>query len=283
MVYGGAINGVGLSNPNAYRLGGGVVYCVMGIPNGRVAANGLQPVRVTQVGIYAGGRNGAVTANVTVGTGQTGNFAMPGGGGGTYGLYGLGAAPAYFSGTQQTTLAINHDGSLNYGRGGVGGVNIYESGALAWSDATLVGDYWYEQVPAAPSMIAATPGPAGQVTVQFGGSGDTGDAAITGWQLQYADNPGFGGAVTVGSSGTTSFNLTPGKTYWFRAAGRNNVSDAYGTTGPWSGSIAATMRSGGKVSVNDQWRSGVVKVSVNDQWRDGIVRVSNGTTWKDAL
>lgn len=281
MVYGGAINGVGLTNPNAYKLGGGVVYSIMGIPNGRQAANGLQPVRITQVGIYAGGRNGAITANVTVGTGQTGNFAMPGGGGGTYNVYGLGAAPAYFSGTQQTTLAINTDGSLNYGRGSIGGVNIYEGNELAWSNATLVGDYWFEQVPAAPSMLDATPGPAGQMTVRFGGSGDTGDAPITGWKLQYADNPGFGSAVTVDSSGTSVLNLTPGRTYWFRAAGRNNVADAYGTTGPWSGVISAMARSGGQIRQGNTYRPSLTKIRQSGVWRDLVIKSRVGGTWKD--
>jgi hypothetical protein len=281
MVYGGAINGVGLTNPNAYKLGGGVVYSVMGIPNGRQAANGLQPVRITQVGVYAGGRNGAITANVTVGTGQTGNFAMPGGGGGTYNVYGLGAAPAYFPGTQQTTLAINTDGSLNYGRGSIGGVNIYEGGSLAWSDATLVGDYWYEQVPAAPTMLSATPGPGGTITVQFGGSGDTGDAPITGWFLQYATNPQFNGATTINSSGTSTITGQPGTTYWFRAAGRNNVADAFGTSGPWSGAISALARSGGQIRVGNAWRPSLTKVRVGGSWRDVVVKVRSGGAWKD--
>lgn len=284
MPYGGAINGIGLSSANGYFLGAGVAYSVMGIPDGRQAANGLRPTHVYQVGVYAAGYGGARTFNVTVGNGQTGNFVLNGGGSAGYQVLGLGAVPALFSGTQQTTLAINADGSAYYGRGSLGGYSVYEKGgAVAWSNSTLVGDYWYAQVPAAPTMLGAAPGAAGSVTVQFSGSGDTGDSAITGWHLQYADNPSFSAPTTVASSGTSVLKLTPGKTYWFRAAGRNYVSDAYGTTGPWSGAIAATMRSGGKVSVDGAWRSGVVKVSVNDVWRDGIVRVSDGSTWKDAL
>jgi hypothetical protein len=145
-------------------------------------------------------------------------------------------------------------------------------GSLTWGTA-----------PAAPSMVDAVPGPAGSVTVRFSGSGDTGGVNITGWILAYADNPAFSGAGIVASTGTTTLNLTPRKTYWFKSAGRNDLLDAFGRYGAWSGAISATMRSGGKVSVGGAWRAGVVKVSIGGVWRDGIVRTSVGGSWKGAL
>lgn len=274
------INGVNSPTNTSGFTSGNPVWVLDTVPTAPAAANGLRPIRISGLHLdYAG----TVTFGVWNADGSDGAGAPYATGGG-FGRY---SAPIskYLPNANLQDIRVgwfSPQGSINFGRAGVAGRTIVD-GYGNYGDASLTGLWTYETVPAAPSMVSAVPGPAGQVTVRFGGSGDTGDAPITGWHLQYADNPGFGGAVTVNSNGTSSFTLTPGKTYWFRAAGRNNVSDAYGTTGPWSGAISATMRSGGKVSVDNAWRSGVVKVSVNGAWRDGIVRVSNGTTWKDAL
>lgn len=280
----GIINGVGNPSSASGWTGGTDAHCIMGIPDGRQAANGLRPVRVKEVGLYASGRGGDRNASIGVGGGSSAVFTLAAGGSAGYAVYGIGQAPAYFPGTQHTTLTISTTGSFYYGRAPIAGVDLYEGGSVAYAGHTLPGYYSYEEVPAAPAMVAAIPGPGGSVVVSFSGSGDTGDAPITGWKLQYADNPQFANAVTVDSNGTTAITkLTPGRTYWFRAAGRNNVADAYGTTGPWSGAIAATMRSGGKVRSGGAWKAALPKVRVGGAWKDALVKVRSGGTWKDAL
>jgi hypothetical protein len=132
-------------------------------------------------------------------------------------------------------------------------------------------------------MLDATPMPAGVIRVRFRGNGN-GGVPITGWKLQVATNSAFTtGVQTLDSSGTTDFKGTPGTLYYFRAAGRNDVVDSIGRYGAWSGVKSARARSGGKISVDDVWRPGVIRVSVDGKWRDGIIRVSVNGVWKDVL
>lgn len=278
------INGVNAPTNTSGFTSGNPVWVLDTVPTGRQAANGLRPIRMSGVHLDVGG-GGTLYFGVWNGDGQGGAGSQAVGTGAGVGRYSA-EVSKYIQDANLQDIRVgwfSASRSIQFGRAPVAGRTIVD-GAGDYPGSSLTGLWTYEQVPAAPAMAAAIVGPAGSVVVSFNGSGDTGDAPITGWRLQYADNPGFAGAVTVDSGGTTAITgLVPGRTYWFRAAGRNNVADAYGTTGPWSGAIAATMRAGGKVRAGGAWKSALPKVRVAGAWKDALVKVRSGGTWKDAI
>lgn len=276
----GVINGVGIPSSAAGWTGGTNVHAVMGIPDGRPCANGLRPVAVLTVGVYASGRGAARTAVVSVGGGNSGQFPLGAGGSAAYGVYGINGA--YFPGTQQTTLSIDTDGAFYYGRASVPGVDLYEGGSVAYSGSALPGYFSYAEAPAAPTMLSATPLPGGRVEVQFT-AGDDGGAPATGYILQYASRADFADAIGIPSTGTSVLQLQPGIRYYFRACTRNQVTDAYGTYSQWATPISAVMRSGGKVRAGGAWRTAQVKVRVAGAWRDAVIKVRSGGAWKDGI
>lgn len=90
---------------------------------------------------------------------------------------------------------------------------------------------WHGGSIGAPARIPKPPGPPNpigidQVTTtsfryQFSGTTD-GGSPITGWFVEYANNPSFTGSTTIGSNGTSVISgLTPGTTYYVRSWGNN--------------------------------------------------------------
>ena len=174
-------------------------------------------------------------------------------------------------------------GTLGAGRNTTNGKTMTDSADGDTVTGGICGWFTWSTAPAAPTMLEATPKEAGKILVRFQG-GDNGGADITGWKLQASLDAGFTQVVaTLDSSGTTTFQGVPGTTYWFRAAGRNGVTDAVGTWGGFSASKTATAKSGGKVSAGAAWRTAVWRVSVAGVHRDAIVRASVGGTWRDAI
>lgn len=91
-------------------------------------------------------------------------------------------------------------------------------------------------VPPAPGLAPASLITTTGMRTQFYSNGD-GGSAITGWQIQRAENAAFTvGLVTQASSGTDVWTgLTPATTYYFRARGSNSVGWS-----AWSNVISAT-------------------------------------------
>lgn len=255
------------------------------LPVARTAQNGLRPIIITGVHLFVGGNGAARQIYYFVSDGYGGqprtvDFIANSGGAVQRGV----GISAGFSdaGGQDFQIGIGGgSGALNIGRAGAGHRTIY---GTSFGGMTLAGVYTYAEVPSAPTMVSAVPGPAGTVTVSFTGNGvSDGDSGITGWVLQWAHNAQFNAGVgEVASNGTTSLNLEPGRQYWFRASGRNGVSDNFGTRGQWSGAISATMRSGGKIMRNGAFKDAFPKIRVNGQWRDAKVQVRSGGSWKPA-
>lgn len=259
--YGGSVNSTSghTSYPNNYVYTDGYTF-----PTGSLDSTGNRPVRVYDVNSdYASGASGIYSRITYRGVDTGGGYTFTASGGTFRHKIGYSSGQLYFG--RNTSSGTVHDAA----DGGTWG-------------GQLVGSFTWATAPAAPTMLSATPGPAGSVTVKFSGNSN-GGSSITGWVLQYSTSSNFSGATTVASNGTTTLNLTPGKLYYFRAAGRNDVVDSLGRYGAWSSSISATMRSGGKVSVSGVWKPGVTKVSVSGAWHDAIVRTSVSGVWKDAL
>ncbi len=137
------------------------------------------------------------------------------------------------------TVDINYDGSNSTSADDFG-----SSGTL-WTDASLVGDYNYYTLPAAPSGLSATAGNA-QVTLSWVAP-NNGGTAITGYKIEKADDSGFTTGLTSTTQTGTSYvwtGLTNGNTYYFRVAAINAVATAASTTSKYSGTASAAPTSG---------------------------------------
>lgn len=200
-----------------------------GFPAGNPDSTGARPVRVDGV-------------NITYVSGATGVVGYVGFAGA---VFTTGAIVSSAGGVCELRLHYS-GGTVYFGRNTANGLGTVDTGdGSSWVGGLVGGLYW-STAPVAPTMVSAVPGPGGTVTVTFAGHSD-GGAPITGWVLQYDDNAGFTSPSEVASTGSTVLTLTPGKKYWFRAAGRNGVVDALGRRSAWSASISATMLAGGLI------------------------------------
>lgn len=145
-------------------------------------------------------------------------------------------------------MCVKNGGSqMNFGRNTGNGATTIDAAGGSWTGG-LCGWLAWAQTATAPMMVSAAPSGPGKILVSFTGQYvDNGGSGITGWWLQYANNPGFAGATLIGSSGTSEISgLTPGVRYYFRAATRNGVSDMYGRASEFSSAISAMAIGGGR-------------------------------------
>lgn len=145
-------------------------------------------------------------------------------------------------------MCVKNGGDRMYfGRNTGNGATVFDAQGGSWPGG-LCGSLAWAQVATAPAMLDAVPTGPGKMRVTFTGAGvDNGGSAITGWWLQYANNPSFAGATLIASSGTSDITgLTPGVRYYFRAATRNGVSDAYGRASQFSAAISELAVGGGR-------------------------------------
>lgn len=139
-------------------------------------------------------------------------------------------------------------GTIFVGRGNKDGpIRRRDGEAVAWSEALYMTVNYAEVPPAPDTSLGLDQITSTSMRFRFSSTG-TGDSPITGWVVQYSKSPTFAsGVTTISSSGTSTItNLDPGSTYYFRAAGRNIVSDGNGTGhyGPWGTTRSATTLAG---------------------------------------
>lgn len=123
--------------------------------------------------------------------------------------------------------------------------DTFTSAGTLNSNASLVGNYNYYTLPAAPSGLSATAGNA-QVTLSWVAP-NNGGTAITGYKIERADDSGFTTGLTSTTQTGTSYiwtGLTNGNTYYFRVAAINAVATAASTTSKYSGTASAAPTSG---------------------------------------
>ncbi|UDL14794.1 minor tail protein [Microbacterium phage Gretchen] len=200
-----------------------------------------------------------------------------------------GAASYDFRGTNEIIVG---SGSKRVYHDGNGYATISFSGAVGGStvigSASAGGSLGLTRIPKPPGapLISGTVGgtvlgpknpTTTTMTVVFSGTTD-GGSAITGWEIQYAENSAFTqNAKSVASGGTTTITgLKPGFTYYFRARGRNGVG-----WGAYSATASAKTLTALYVSDGTSWNSVEVYVSDGTTWHLAELYLSDGTTWKE--
>lgn len=252
------------------------------MPGGRVCSDGIPRAGVTGVLVYSGGRYGGVGFQVTLGP-STSQY------------YSLGEVPtAVAIGPLPMPLFLVNGGSVRlsmyfsggrimFGGGGLGA--IYNGNGSYWA-GTLPGRIYYILPPEAPT-ISVTPSEDGtSVYIVTTGVGDHGEAAISGWAYQRADNAAFTvNVVTVVSAvPITMAGLGVGQQYFYRAASRNQLTDAAGVAGgAWSPTVARTQPDPN--ALGRQFRGSAFvpqdgRISTTGGWAFVEGRHWDGSTWK---
>lgn len=154
---------------------------------------------------------------------------------------------------------------------------LFAHNSQGWSPASAVLTLTIPDVPDTPSTAPVlTYTPPDTVSVAFAAPGN-GGSAITSYDVQYADNSAFTGAVSANSASSPKAisGLSPGKTYWFRV--RANNSQGSGAYGPAS---SVLVISGPKIYYDGEWHNTICYYKLNGVWRIAIPHVKVGGTWK---
>lgn len=210
----------------------------MTAPSARAAANGVQAMRSTRVRARVAGRGGSRSGKYVLGAVDSAAFTVAADTIASFGPW----ANCFvdFIGGQNIATEIDMNGSFYFARGGAGTALDGEGTTF---DGRIYFEIEYDEVPSQPTSIGATAAP-GSTTVDWSAPLDDGGGAVNGYLVQRATNNTFTQNLAQAEIGTvtqyTNNNLAAGTTYYWRVAAKNRVTDAFDTTGPWSGTVSAT-------------------------------------------
>jgi hypothetical protein len=271
------------SNQNGSSWSAGTLYVDgINLPVGRAMANGSQAVLITDLFAYVGGYGGNRNIYMSLGNAVTGVFTVGQSGAVPPGTGWVDASDWLVQGGSARFSVVGpSSGGLYFGHGGPG---TTVGPSQSWAGA-LGGAYIYAQSPSEPTILGAANITPTSMLTQFGWAGDDGGAGVTGFRVQFSPDPSFGSDVrqldtTVGQN--TFDGLVPGRTYYYRVAARNAVTNTAGTFGPWSGTASARTLSGGYVGDGSSWPSAQMFVGDGTSWNTGLVYVGDGTNWNPA-
>ena len=220
----------------------GVIYSDgIPLPTGRAMANGSKACLITALFVHVGGTDGARTVTLQLGSAVTGSFSVPK----QTSDVGTGWRDCndwlVQGGTARIQVNNAPSGPLYFGHGGSG--TTY--GPSGYSRAGTLGcAYHWVEAPTAPVMSSATYAGGQDVSTVFTAPSDDGGTGITGYTLQYDNNSSFTSPASVSVTDGTNMvnNLAPG-TWYFRAAAKNAVTAAAGSTSVWSATKSVTVPS----------------------------------------
>lgn len=284
---GSPINQGGPNNVNGYAAG--YMWSYFNAPVGRPTGQGHRYIEYRAIGFYVAGSGANRNLQFFISNADTSGYAGTGiltagsGGGDSFSAGNI----SLFSEAQGQLMRAGWDnvsGTLNFGR--------YQPGTAYGEygnyDGNLVGSVNYAECPSAPNLYKVQPDAGGRVIVGFDGSTvDDGGSPITQWTLQWSTHPNFATNTQQKlSNGADVLYLTPGVTYYFRAAGHNRVTWGFGgglgESGQFSNVRSATMIGGGKIRRNGLWVPANAKIRDGGAWKAAKVKVRSGGAWVDA-
>jgi hypothetical protein len=175
---------------------------------------------------------------------------------GTIGIGGLFLNPVTTDFVVKTEIL---DGYIRYLHLPVSSLNIFSINADNSTATTLqtnrglTGSYQYFYAPAAPTGLSLSSEQPTSVTLNWSAPADKGDTTITGYRVEYSVNSNFSGAqvidinFAIGSTppdaqSRSITGLALDRTYYFRVASKNGVTDEAGSYSVWSGTIQKNSR-----------------------------------------
>ena len=259
------------------------------IPQGRVAHNGTDPIRIYRTKLWLAGNGASRTASIVMGSAATSNFTI------------ASNTSAQDTGWKDINLTVtntpatisagfNTNGTTYFGRATDSGNSISPWNAVA--NSTLYGMYRYSQVPTAPRTPAVSAITNAGFTLTWLSPTDDGDSTITAYQVDVSTTSNFAVVaatlVDATASRTVTFTtLSPGVTYYYRIAARNGLYSISGNPmSPWlvgATPVTTLSPSGGKRYNGTTWVDTTVgKRYTGTTWVDLTVQKRyNGSTWVD--
>jgi hypothetical protein len=211
-------------------------------------------------------------------------------------------------------------GNFVFARGGTGTIYVNGTASSAWAGNSISAAVVWDTVPTAPTITSASINTSGQVSLGWtvgtddgmtstAAWDDTSGAHVTGYNIVYKATTEsawkvFKGQLVswtnTGGTGRTVTGLTPdsgtflaGKTYEFRIAGLNKVTDntttyfaAYSSIQAQTGTRSASFNAlaPGGVYNGSTWAPIVAKVYNGSAWvTPTSLQVYNGSTWKTLI
>lgn len=192
-------------------------------------------------------------------------------------------------------LDFRSTSSILLGTGETGWIAHAEDGSLAlyvaaamdtsgiFGDASFSATFYTDPItrprpPSAPGTPVVSDILPTSAVISWTPPADMGTAALVGYEVWWAHDPGFTtGVGSVASFGPTSLylpGLEPGHDYYTRIRARNGVG-----LGPYSAATFFRTLSGAYVSDGSSWIPREVYVSDGSSWGAGIVYVSDGSSW----
>ena len=219
------------------------------IPAGRNAmSDGSTPALMVYMGAYVAGRGASRTMQLSLeGLGSTVQFSAGSGSGGVdTGI----VACNYLVSAGTGTFRITGSGSFFFARGtgGTGTGNSSDSHGGTFTNV-LGGYFGYTSAPTVPLTPAVTAPTTTSAAVTWSAPSDNGDAAITGYRVDYSTSATFASAVTsleVGNvTSYTVTGLTASTAYYFRVFAENATTTAAGLWSQPSTTVTQTSGTGG--------------------------------------
>jgi hypothetical protein len=162
---------------------------------------------------------------------------------------------AYFLNPTTTDFVIKNsvlDGYIRYQHNPVSGLNIFSINNDNSTRGTLqtnrgsTGGYTYIYAPSEPRSLSLSSEAPTSVTLNWVAPSNTGDTGITDYLVQWSLNSNFSGAETRSAGGNVNSypitGLSLDRTYYFRVAAKNAVTDTAGSHSVWSGTIQKNSR-----------------------------------------
>jgi hypothetical protein len=273
-------------NQNRLSYSGGDIWANIAAPQGRPIWDGSRPIIIVGLALYMAGYGGNRTARVYVAntdgsvrsesqwfTAYGSNLAD--------GFYGYSVEWGHNNSYGQLGVRVGmlaQSGLLRYGWNGLGGSQVHQGGSVLQNNATLAGNLEYIQAPTEPR-----PNDPGQISpaeavVSWQWPVDDGGSPVTGYLIQYADNPQFNGYGQLTTNGNTFSarikNLHPG-TWYFRFLATNRVTAMAGKASAVSVVKQLTLVAPpGEPGDTDSWqRFGVLPAGMQDQTNTGLRRI----------
>jgi hypothetical protein len=215
------------------------------LPSGRnTMFNGNASALVVSLGAYVRGNGATRTISLGFeGVGSTSSFAVSAGSSATD----TGAQGCYFLTTGGSgTFRITTNGSMRFGRGGSGGPS-YDSYGTSFNNV-LYGYYAYYSCPTAPLTPAVSAATTTSAAISWAVPSDNGDAAVTGYRVDYSTSATFASATSIEVGNVLSYTVTglaSSTTYYFRVFAENAPTTAAGSWSQPSSTVSLLSGSGG--------------------------------------
>ena len=225
--------------------------------------NGMWPILVTSVAPVVGGGANTLSNNqnnrnyvsrnisVLIDGASTAVFTIAGGPPVLQAAQGI---TKYYSGVnylgnrsdvQVSYIVLNGgvDQYLRYGWQGTTGYTIYQRnstntgvGSILRNPGAVTGYINYVYAPTAPSNLRFASNELTSVTLAWDAPASNGETPLTAYRLEWSRD-GFASVEGATTAGGTISGLESARTYWFRVAAQNAVTDAYSTWSAYSNTV----------------------------------------------